>query len=753
MAGRRASSGDDKLPSTRQSGDTPGRVRVLLPLPLKGAYDYRAPPGMTLGPGDWVVVPLGAQQRLGVVWPAGNRGGAEEVADDRVKDVLERLGAPPMSAPQQRFIDWVAAYTLSSPGAVLRMAMSVPEALLPLKPITAYRLAAPAGASAEPADGLRLTGARKKVLAAASDGAPRSAAVLARIAGVGAGVVRSLASAGALDVVEMVPEPAPDAPDPDRPGPVLSPDQQAAARTLREQASTGGAGVTLLEGVTGAGKTEVYFEAIAAALKTGRQVLVLLPEIALSAQWLERFTARFGAAPALWHSDLTRGQRRQTWRAVARGAAPVVVGARSALFLPFPELGLVVVDEEHDGSYKQEDGVIYQARDMAVVRGHLTGIPVVLASATPSLETLTNVADGRYTRLHLPERHGPAELPDIALVDLRADPPAGQRWLSPVLEAALSETLAAGEQAMLYLNRRGYAPLTLCRACGYRFVCPDCTAWLVEHRLAGRLQCHHCGFTTPLPETCPDCGAQDSLVPCGPGVERLAEEAAALFPEARILIMASDTVRGPHAAAQLLRQVHDRAVDLVVGTQIMAKGHHFPFLTLVGVVDADLGLSGGDLRAAERTYQLLSQVAGRAGRAERPGRAILQTYMPEHPVMEALASGDRDRFLAEESAARRAQHLPPFGRLAALVVSGRDQRQVIDTARALARAAPNSDGVEVLGPAPAPLAILRGLHRHRLLLKARRGVNVQGTLRRWLGSVRWPGTVKVKADVDPYSFL
>jgi primosomal protein N' (replication factor Y) len=503
--------------------------------------------------------------------------------------------------------------------------------------------------------------------------------------------------------------------------------------------------------------TEVYFEAISATLRAGKQALVLVPEISLTPQWRERFHARFGAAPAEWHSELGAKARRETWRGIANGEAPVVVGARSALFLPFPRLGLIVVDEEHDQAFKQEDGVIYQARDMAVVRARFEAAPIILSSATPSLETLANVEAGRYRELALPERHGDAELPAITAIDLRRDPPPRGAWLSPALRQSLGETVAAGEQALLFLNRRGYAPLTLCRACGHRLQCPNCTAWLVEHRLAGRLACHHCGFATALPEACPGCGALGKLAACGPGVERLAEEVAALFPKARYELATSDTISTPAEAAALIERIETRAIDILIGTQIVAKGHHFPLLTLVGVVDADLGLAGGDLRAAERTFQLLQQVSGRAGRADRPGRVFLQTYMPEHPVMAALVSGDRARFVAEESAARRAHELPPFGRLAAIIVSSRNERDAADSARALAVIArkdlrPGSP-IEVFGPAPAPLALLRGRHRQRLLVKGPKDERLQPRLRRWLASLPRRGGVSLQVDVDPYSFL
>ena len=430
-----------------------------------------------------------------------------------------------------------------------------------------------------------------------------------------------------------------------------------------------------------------------------------------------------------------------------------MVGARSALYLPLPALGVIVVDEEHDASFKQEEGVIYNARDMAVVRGRIEGFPVLLVSATPSLETMVNVERGRYRSLALPERHAGALLPEIGVIDMRNESTARQSWLSPTLREALATALDAGEQAMLFLNRRGYAPLTLCRACGHRLECPNCTAWLIEHRLEAMLQCHHCGFTTAPPLVCPKCGAEGRFAPIGPGVERLAEEVAALYPGARAAIMASDTLPGPHAAAELVRRMDKHQIDILIGTQIMAKGHHFPMLTLVGVVDADLGLSGGDLRAAERTFQLLSQVAGRAGRAERPGRVWLQTYMPEHPVMQALVSGRRDLFYEAESAARRDRAMPPFGRLAAVIVSGPDREAVDAAASALGRCAPRDGGIEVLGPAPAPLAILRGQHRRRLLLKAPREADVPGALRAWLRQVRTRGSVRIQVDVDPYSFF
>jgi primosomal protein N' (replication factor Y) len=715
------------------------RVAVLLPLPLAGPYDYRVAPGLALAPGDFVEAPLGRRSLIGVVW--GDGSGAVEEA--KLKPLDRLLPAPPLPEVSRRFVDWVAGYTVHAPGAVLRMVMSVPEALAPAKPHWMLRIA-------DHDAGIKLTAARARVLSVLADGSPRPVAELAREAACSEAVVRGLLAAGALVAEAMQPQPeAP--PDWRRAGFALSPAQAEVKAALCARIARGFS-VSLVDGVPGSGKTEVYFEAIAAALGHGLQVLVLLPEIALGAQWRARFRARFGAPPREWHSDLGRLERRRTWRAVAEGETCVVVGARSALFLPFRNLGLIVVDEEHDPSFKQEDGVTYHARDMAVVRARLGEIPVVLISATPSLETVVNARAGRYAELSLPDRARGGPAPLVEVIDLRRDRPPKGGFVSPSLGRALLETLAAGKQALLFLNRRGYAPLTLCRGCGHRMRCPSCTAWLVEHRLVARLQCHYCGFAMSLPSACPACGAQDSLAACGPGVERLAEEMASILPDARTVIATSDTLQGPAAAADLVARIEAHEIDLIIGTQIIAKGYHFPLLTLVGVVDADLGLSGGDLRASERTFQLLYQVGGRAGRVEA-GRVLLQTFWPEHPVITAVASGDRARFLSIEEAERRSAGMPPFGRLAALIVSGRDEAAVDSASRALARAAPAIAGVRVLGPAPAPLALLRGRHRRRLLAHSGRAFALSAYVRDWLAAVSLPRSVRVQVDIDPQSFL
>ncbi len=728
------------------------RVRVLVLQHGLGALDYAVPDGMTLAPGDVVRVPLGPRQITGVVWEPDVLA-ARDCPDARLRAVVARHDIPPLTAPLRRLIDWVGAYYLSPPASVLRMALSVPSALEGARELIEYR---PSGAV--PA---RLTAARATALERLT-GAQGSVRELAAIGHVSDGVIRGLITAGALAAVSVSADVPPPRPNPDFAAPVLGPAQAAAADALTAAVDAHAFAPIVLDGVTGSGKTEVYFEAVAAALRRGGQALVLVPEIALTAPWLDRFAARFGCPPVAWHSDLRASERRRAWRAVASGDAKVVVGARSALFLPFANLRLIVVDEAHETSFKQDEGVPYHARDVAVMRAQFTNIPVVLATATPALETRVQVERGRYVELKLPVRFGGAALPDISTIDLRHQPPPRGAWLSPPLVAALRETHARGEQSLLFLNRRGYAPLTLCRACGERLECPQCTAWLVEHRLTQRLQCHHCGYTVPPPPACPACGATGMLVPCGPGVERVAEEVARILPELRTLLVTSDTIYSPARAAALIAAVEAREVDLLIGTQLVTKGYHFPELTLVGVVDADLGLSGGDLRAGERTFQQIAQVAGRAGRGDKPGRVLLQTHQPQARVIRALVDYDAEGFYAAETEARLELGLPPFGRLAGVIVSGEDEAAVAATARALGRAAPrrapgnaeaDGRGVTVLGPAPAPLSMLRGRYRQRLLVQARRSTDIQGYIVAWLSAVPVPPSVRVTVDIDPYNFL
>ncbi|MCF4165670.1 primosomal protein N' [Zavarzinia compransoris] len=721
----------------------PSRIPVLVSLPFPGPLDYAPPPGPPPAPGTFVEVPLGPRRVTGVVWDGAGEG---VVPAAKLRPVAAVHDWPAMTARARRFLDWMASYTMNAPGMVLRHFVNAANNDAPA-PTTGYR--------ATGRDPERMTPARRKVLDHLAAEGPGTAPAILAATGVSAGVLRGLAEAGAVEPVEiMAAAAAGRRPDPDFALPALSADQRAAADDLAAAVGDGAYHAFLLDGVTGSGKTETYMEAIAAALRLGRQVVVLLPEIALTAAVTERFAGRFGAAPAVWHSDLTPRARKRVWRGVADGSVPLVVGARSALFLPYRSLGLIVVDEEHDQGFKQDDGVAYHGRDMAVVRATIEKCPIVLASATPSLETLANVEAGRYRRLVLPERHGGAVLPEIRVIDMRQNPPERGNFLSPVLTRAMAETMARGEQSLLFLNRRGYAPLTLCRHCGHRIECPNCTAWLVEHRNRRQLACHHCGHVMPIPHACPECGEEDSLVPCGPGVERIEEEVANVLPQARRLVLASDTLGGPLALQAAFDAIAAREVDVVIGTQIVAKGHHFPWLTLVGVVDADLGLDGGDLRAGERIFQLTTQVVGRAGRGERPGHALLQTFDPEAGVIRAIAAHDRDGFVAAEQAARKRHGLPPYGRLVALILSGPDQAEVMTVGRALARTAPRDiDGFDVLGPAPAPMALLRGRWRVRLLVRAPRRLNVQAVLRPWLDAQAIPGRVRLQVDVDPYHFM
>ncbi|MBX9910173.1 MAG: primosomal protein N' [Beijerinckiaceae bacterium] len=721
-------------------GEGGGTVEVLIPLGLDHAYSYAVPPGLALAPGDVVQVPLGPRQTVGVVWEAGSgRGG-------NLKPVTAKLDLAPLDGALMKLVDWVAWYTLAPKGSVLALALRRPPDDTPERPKLGVRLNGPPPA--------RMTPARARAIAAAEGGLLIAKSALAEAASVSAAVIDALVDAGTFAVEELPRAVIAPCPDPDFARPQLSEDQAQAASALVATVQGAAFGVTLLEGVTGSGKTEVYFEAVAQAVRQGRQSLILMPEIALTAQFIDRFEARFGVRPGLWHSGVSGRRRERLQAAIASGEALVVAGARSALFLPYRDLGLIVVDEEHEGAYKQEDGVAYHARDMAVVRGRIENAPVILTSATPSIETRVNAERGRYTHLKLPERFGGRELPALGLVDLRQDKPERGRWLSGALVRAIGVNLEAREQSLLFLNRRGYAPLTVCRDCGHRCQCPNCSAWLVDHRFRRALVCHHCGHVERRPHECPQCHAPESLTACGPGVERLAEEVATLFPQARTIVLSSDFPGGTERLKAELMAVANGEFDIVIGTQLVAKGHNFPGMTLVGVVDADLGLTSGDPRAAERTFQVLRQVTGRAGRGERPGRALLQTRDPAHPVLKALVCGDPERFYVAETAAREAAGLPPFGRLAGLIVSASNQAEAESHARALARCAEAPDDVAVLGPAEAPLAVLRGRHRMRLIVRTGREVNLQEYLRAWLKRApKAKGSVRVAVDVDPQSFL
>uniref|UniRef100_Q07UY9 Replication restart protein PriA n=1 Tax=Rhodopseudomonas palustris (strain BisA53) TaxID=316055 RepID=Q07UY9_RHOP5 len=729
--------------STRRPVAATRVVDVLVPVALDQAYSYRVPAELDLQPGDVVGVPLGAREVIGVVWAENPN--PDPRLHNRLKDIAEKLDLPRFREELRSLVDWVANYTLSPRGQVLRMTLRMGEHLGPERVRLGVRLIGPPPQ--------RLTPARRRLLDIVSDGLLHGKSELAKEAGCSASVIDGLVDEGTLAVEHMPRAAAPPAPDPAFAAPDFSPEQRLAAERLR-QLVAGGFEVALLDGVTGSGKTEVYFEAIAEVLKRGEQVLILMPEIALTGQFLDRFAARFGARPLEWHSELTPRTRARNFAAITAGEAPVVVGARSALFLPYAKLGLLIVDEEHDQAYKQEDGAHYHARDMAVVRASIAKIPIVLASATPSVETEVNARKGRYQRVPLPSRFGGQHMPQIEAIDLRQEGPGRGRFIAPRLAEQIGLAIERREQALLFLNRRGYAPLTLCRACGHRFACTICDAWLVDHRFRQRLVCHHCGFSMPRPHLCPHCGAEESLAAIGPGVERLQEEAAALFPAARTMVLSSDLITSIEAMRSELNEIAEGRVDIIIGTQLVAKGHNFPRLNLVGVIDADLGLGNGDPRAAERTFQLLNQVIGRAGRDQGRGVGFLQTHQPEHPVMKALVACDREAFYESEIDSRERTGYPPFGRLASLIISAGDRPSAEGFARKLAASAPVDERIKVLGPAEAPLAVIKGRYRYRILVKSPRSLDLSGYLRQWLAAApKTTGNLKLEVDVDPQSFL
>lgn len=703
------------------------------------ALTYQVGEGQQVVAGSIVKVPLGKRLVLGTVWGPS----ADAVKPGRLKFIEAVVDAPPIRTPLRDFIDWVADWTLSAPGMVARMVTRGDDLMQRDPPVAAVRKV---GVPPE-----RMTPARQKVLDLMPHGEAYTRSGLADLTGVSNAVIDGLVKAGTLEIVKLQRDPGRIIPDPAFNPSILTQGQGDAAQAL---VKGDGPDVVLLEGVTGSGKTEVYFEAIAQTLAQGRQALIMLPEIALTSALLDRFADRFGAMPGEWHSGITPKSRRQTWRGVAEGKVAVVIGARSALYLPFERLGLIIVDEEHEAAYKQEEWVTYNARDMAIVRARFEDAQVVLASATPSVESRINARTGRYRHVVLPARYASRPLPSLAAIDLRRTPPERGSWLSPPLVQAVQDTLERGEQSLLFLNRRGYAPLTLCRACGHRFECVLCSAWLVQHRFTHTLNCHHCGHVEPLPNVCPQCGQTDTLVGSGPGVERIAEEVATRFPDARTLVLSSDMMGGPKRLKAELAAVAAGEVDIVVGTQLVAKGHNFPGLTLVGVVDADVGFGQGDPRASERTFQLLTQVTGRAGRAEKPGLGLIQTHMPEHPVLQALLAHDTERFYALEEAARQHAHLPPFVRFVSVIASGSDVGAVKAYAGHLKQIAPYLDGIDVLGPVDAPLAMLRGRHRQRLLVRGPRGRETQTYVKAWLAKAqRTRGDIRVDVDVDPQSFV
>ena len=718
-------------------------VGVLTAQPIDRVLDYKAPEG-GCHLGAYVEVPLGPRKVLGVVWGKG----AGDFDYNKVRSVIRVLDVAPMRSEMRDFLIRAAGYTLTPMSAMLRLATRAPGMGDGVNMRKIYRLGQ--------GDPKPATEARLRVIAALNDyqGLSFTLKELAEMAGVSSSVIKGLVKQNVV-FEENTPRDLPyPRLDPDLPSKTLTEEQNRGAEVLRAAIKTGGYGTTLLRGVTGSGKTEVYLEAVAECLRQGRQALVLLPEIALTGEFLQRIEVRLGARPTEWHSGVTMTERRRAWKMVGQGDAQVVVGARSALFLPFQNLGLIIVDEEHDTSYKQEDGVLYNARDMAVLRASICGAQVVLASATPSLESWVNAEAGKYTKLELTSRYGKAVLPDLRAIDMRSEDLPGDRWISPALQKAVELRIERGEQSLLFINRRGYAPVTVCRACGHQIGCDHCDARMVEHRFLKRLVCHQCGESKAMPNVCPSCEVEDKLAPVGPGVERLGEEAAMLFPEARIATLSSDMYSTARALKAQIVEIAEGSADIVIGTQLVAKGHNFPLLTLVGVIDADLGLQGSDLRAAERTFQLMRQVAGRSGRAEKKGEAMLQTFQPEHPVIRAILAGDEVGFWNAEADERRMAGVPPYGRMAGIILSSTDAQEVFDYGTALARrdGPLRAIGAVVFGPAAAPIARIRGRHRVRLLVKADKGVALQGALAQWVGQMKPSSRMRVSIDIDPQSF-
>lgn len=726
-------------------------VGVLLPLPFNAPFDYKIEGEPVLG--EMVRVSFGRETLVGVVWKKGK---SSQLDDGKIKLITERINLPPLSAELRQFIVFVAQYNMAFLGLVLKMVLSVRQVFDDPKMTVLYELSGKTLAEAK----LKNSDARWRVMDFLKF-APFNRQDIAAGAGVGQSVIKTMIDAGVLRPVFIEDKKEFGQPDGEHQKVNLTVEQKEAANQLVSEIGQG-FNVTLLDGVTGSGKTEVYFEAVARTLELGQQVLILVPEIGLTSQWLGRFERRFGVKPAKWHSALGNRERIDTWKAVIEGRAKVLVGARSALFLPYQKLGLIVIDESHDQSFKQEDVVNYQGRDMAIMRAKYEQIPLVLSTATPDLETVVNVEEGKYDVVELKSRFADAQMPELKIIDLKEDKPlklakpdgsgSVPSWLSPTLVKELKTNLDRGEQSVLFLNRRGYAPLMICRDCGHRIQCPHCTAWLTEHRRAGNLVCHHCGYMMPTPKECPECHSENGLTACGPGVERVAEEVKFRFPSARTRVLSSDFTTNFLEVSEVIKEMEEGMVDILIGTQILAKGHHFPELTLVGIVDADLGLMGSDLRASERTFQLLSQVSGRAGRGEKKGTVLVQTLYPENAVLQALVAGDRSRFLELEKKTRRILKMPPFGKLAAVIVSGPNQEETEKTAIWLGQVAPHNDFITTLGPAPAPIFMLRNKFRFRLLLKTAKNIRIQEVLSEWLKMVKIPNRVRVEVDIDPYSF-
>ena len=737
---------------------------------LDRLFDYEIPAALqaSIRPGARVWVPWRSGALEGIVWSIVEepRGPAERPR--ALKALTQLVDAPPLDAQRLELARWIADYYVAAPGEVARLFL-------------------PVGGAAQSRSSVRLTDEGKRVvklldsplespeLGAFSKGergllvllrrGPRSREKLVLSSARAADELDSLIERKLATVAERVVTrgrraAATDAPVPtieEAAPPILTPAQAQAVAALEQALDGGSYAPFLLHGVTGSGKTEVYLRVIASALARDRRALVLVPEIALTPQLTARFEARFGGAVAVLHSGLSDRERQQAWGRLERGEAAIALGARSAVFAPQPALGVVVVDEEHDPSFKQDDGVRYHGRDVALRRARAAGAVALLGSATPSLETYAAGLDGRLRLLKLPERAAAAAMPPVEIIDLRVFLPGAGGFLSAPLAEAIKHTLAAGEQTILFLNRRGFSTFVLCRACGQTQRCNDCAVSLTYHRGADQLICHYCGFKTAPPRRCGSCGAE-AIERLGYGTEQVQAIITEQFPGARVSRLDRDTAEGD-GLERLLAQVRRKEIDIIVGTQMITKGHDFPSVTLVGVVLADHGMGLPDFRASERTFQLLAQVAGRAGRGALAGRVLVQTYNPQHPAITSARDHAYERFFEGEIGSRRELGYPPELRLACVRIDGVDAglvrstaERAADAARGWCARAPSDERAEVLGPAEAPLSRLKGRSRWQLFVKAR-SAHVLRRIAREAAAVASPRTIRVSVDIDPASTL
>ncbi len=719
-------------------------VTVLTDKPINGGLLNYVVPFKPIGIGQFVEIPIGTRLCVGVVWDEGTT----EISKEKLKRISRILDIPPMSADFKKFLIEFARYTVNPLNKVLKLSLGSLDFRNPPRGNRFY--------IASDIELIRSSHKRKKILEFLLQGPKNKVSMkeLTSSLGVSSSLVRELVKLGNIKV-EYYREVLPYEICRGVFSKTLSETQKLASDSLCELVRAKKYQTTLLRGVTGSGKTEVYLDAVSEALLMGRQVLVLVPEIALSIDFVNRVINRYNVKPGEWHSGVKQKERQRLYTAIAENRVQLVIGARSALFLPFADLGLIVVDEEHDGSYKQEEVVCYNARDMAVLRGSIFGVPVVLASATPSLETWVNADVGKYNRIDLIDRYGEAALPAIEVVNLSEQKIPKGNFISPYLKKEIEIRIKYGEQSLLFLNRRGYAPITICQSCGHQIGCRICDSKLVQHRFENKLMCHLCGTSIPIPSICPSCFTAGDLKAVGPGVEKIALECQALFPDARVGILSSDSIEDVSQLKEKFARLASGEIDIIVGTQLVSKGHNFPNITLVGVIDADLGLHGGDLRAAEKTFQSLRQVSGRAGRHKKVGKALIQTYSPGHPVILAVSKGSDDDFWALEAKTRKKALVPPYGKMIGIILTGPSKKVLFDLGQRLVRVWMNSHQLDarIFGPALAPIGKIRERYRVRILIKGEKNKNIQSKIEKWLSSVFTPRSVKVLVDVDPQSFF